>query len=48
MDKKMYFEPAMEVVELQLQGALLQASEPGGVGGDDSADKGGEGADDDF
>jgi len=48
MDKKMYFEPAMEVVELQLQGALLQPSETGGVGSDDSADKGGEGGDGDF
>ena len=42
MDKKMYFEPEMEVVELQMQGALLDASEPGVIEGstDDPDDLG--------
>jgi len=51
MNKKLYFDPEMKVVELQLERALLVGSGedgPGGMNDDGSANTGGEGGDGDF
>ena len=34
MDKKIYFEPEVEVIKLQIEGALLDGSDPGILDGE--------------
>ena len=47
MDKKFYFEPELEVIDLELEGALLSDSDPN-IGDDNGGNKGDEGGSDDF
>ncbi len=48
MDKKNYFEPEMEIVELKLEGTLLDASDPN-IGDDNGTETGSTpGGSDDF